>query len=149
MASCIMEQRLVADGEAGADAEKNLRRGEGQQEEELQRGGHGDGGMGAEPGVQLHHGSGGAQRHSSFHVSSDSMSCPDVHTRLFLPSLHRLSVRMIKYASRALHSILRAQHVLYYTENEFYLGAVDKSSYKCMISFLATSKRACRGAAPV
>ena len=103
----------------------------------MQRGGHGDGGMGAEPGVQLHHGSGGAQRHSSFHVSSDSVSCPDVHTRLFLPSLHRLSVRMIKYASRALHSMLRAQHVLYYTENEFYLGAVDKSSYKCMISFLA------------
>ena len=95
----------------------------------MQRGGHGDGGMGAEPGVQLHHGSGGAQRHSSFHVSSDSVSCPDVHTRLFLPSLHRLSVRMIKYASRALHSMLRAQHVLYYTENEFYLGAVDKSSY--------------------
>ena len=78
-----------------------------------------------------------------------SVSCPDVHTRLFLPSLHRLSVRMIKYASRALHSMLRAQHVLYYTENEFYLGAVDMSSYKCMISFLATSKRACRGAAPV
>ena len=87
----------MADGEAGADAEKIYRRGrgEGQQEEELQRGGHGDGGMGAEPGVQLHHGSGGAQRHTSFHVSSDSVSCPDVHTRLFLPSLHRLSVRMI------------------------------------------------------